>query len=93
MNLSDSRDNTMKTFAWRLLTFAFGFAGVWFLYQAIASLARNLPMTSYLTGATALVGFAASYYSWKRRTFIVVLLAILFIIIADAAAVFFSTGQ
>jgi predicted Co/Zn/Cd cation transporter (cation efflux family) len=83
----------MKTFAWCLLTIAFGFAGVWFLYQAIASLTKNWPMSSCLTGATALVGFAASYYSWKRRTPIVVLLAILFIVIAAAAAVFFSTGQ
>jgi hypothetical protein len=78
----------MKNVVVNLVTWGFALFGTWLTYQAIISFTSKMPVTTYLTLLAAIVGFSASYFGWKKRWSLVILLSVLIYVIGDLAAVF-----
>jgi hypothetical protein len=75
------------------VTWGFALWGAWFLYMACISFIAKAPRSGILTFTTALIGFAASYFSWRQRWGVVLLLFLLFYTIGDLSAVFLAAGR
>ena len=83
----------MNTCVKHLLTWGFVSYGIWFLYLAFISFTARMPITSCLTVVTAMMGFAAAYFSWNEKWRFVLLFFLLLLIVGDVAAVFFASQR
>lgn len=83
----------MNKFRSRLAASIFGMISLGFAYVTFSSLADGMPVTGLLALIAAIIALLASYFSWKQRWLLVVILFLLIYIVGDVTAVYFGARQ